>query len=101
MDIADTIACFRYYAGLADKSHGQSNNHFGTDKLVYTLNQPIGVCGQMYAISSLIVASADNQYPMELPSPDVGLESRPSPRCRMYDRHEAFRADPFDRYGPL
>jgi len=56
MDIADTIACFRYYAGLADKSHGQSNNHFGTDKLVYTLNQPIGVCGQMYAISSLIVA---------------------------------------------
>ena len=49
MDIADTIACFRYYAGLADKSHGQSNNHFGTDKLVYTLNQPIGVCGQMYA----------------------------------------------------
>jgi len=47
MDIADTIACFRYYAGLADKSHGQSNNHFGTDKLVYTLNQPIGVCGQM------------------------------------------------------
>jgi aldehyde dehydrogenase (NAD+) len=47
MDIADTIACFRYYAGLADKLHGQSNNHFGTDKLVYTLHQPIGVCGQM------------------------------------------------------
>lgn len=54
MDIADTIACFRYYAGLADKSHGQSNNHFGTDKLVYTLNQPIGVCGQMYAPSSFL-----------------------------------------------
>jgi hypothetical protein len=47
MDIADTIACFRYYAGLADKLHGQSNNHFGHDKLVYTLHQPIGVCGQM------------------------------------------------------
>jgi hypothetical protein len=44
---------------------------------------------------------ADNQYPMELPRPDVGLESRPSPRCWMYDRHETFRVDPFDRYGPL
>ena len=91
MDIADTIACFRYYAGLADKLHGQSNNHFGTDKLVYTLHQPIGVCGQMYAphLTSM-TRQAKQQYSLELPSSDVGLESRPCSRCWMYDRHETF-----------
>lgn len=46
-DVADSIGCLRYYAGLADKTHGQTIDHFGKDKFVYTLNQPIGVCGQM------------------------------------------------------
>ncbi|ORY29112.1 aldehyde dehydrogenase domain-containing protein [Naematelia encephala] len=47
VDIPDSVACLRYYAGLADKGHGQSINSFGTDKFVYTLHQPIGVCGQI------------------------------------------------------
>jgi len=47
VDIPDSIACLRYYAGLADKYFGQSINHFGGEKLVYTLQVPIGVCGQM------------------------------------------------------
>jgi len=46
-DIADAVACLRYYAGMADKIVGQSIDTFGGDKLVYTLHQPIGVCGQM------------------------------------------------------
>ncbi|WVQ99789.1 hypothetical protein IAU59_006931 [Kwoniella sp. CBS 9459] len=46
-DVADSIACLRYYAGLADKMHGQTINHFGKEKFVYTLHQPIGVCGQI------------------------------------------------------
>ncbi|OCF75606.1 aldehyde dehydrogenase (NAD+) [Kwoniella mangroviensis CBS 8886] len=46
-DVGDSIAAFRYYAGLADKSHGQTINHFGGEKFVYTLHQPIGVCGQI------------------------------------------------------
>lgn len=46
-DVADSIACLRYYAGLADKIHGQTISHYGKDKFVYTLHQPIGVCGQM------------------------------------------------------
>lgn len=46
-DIVDAVACFRYYAGLADKIHGQTTNAFGGSKLAYTLHQPIGVCGQM------------------------------------------------------
>lgn len=47
IDIPDAIACLRYYAGLADKFFGQTINHFGQEKLVYTLHVPIGVCGQM------------------------------------------------------
>ncbi|KAK1921485.1 putative aldehyde dehydrogenase [Papiliotrema laurentii] len=46
-DVADSIACLRYYAGLADKIHGQTISHYGKDKFVYTLHQPIGVCGQI------------------------------------------------------
>lgn len=45
-DAAESAACFRYYAGWADKIHGkvieQSN-----DKHIYTRHEPIGVCGQI------------------------------------------------------
>jgi aldehyde dehydrogenase (NAD+) len=47
IDIPDAIGCLRYYAGLADKFFGQTINHFGQEKFVYTLHVPIGVCGQM------------------------------------------------------
>lgn len=45
-DVAGTVAVFRYYAGWADKIHGQT---IPTEphKFVYTLRQPIGVCGQI------------------------------------------------------
>ncbi|KAI9634243.1 aldehyde dehydrogenase domain-containing protein [Dioszegia hungarica] len=46
-DVADSIGCLRYYAGLADKFHGQTIPHYGTEKFVYTVHQPIGVCGQI------------------------------------------------------
>lgn len=47
IDLPDSVACLRYYAGLADKFFGQTIPHFGKDKFVYTIHQPIGVCGQM------------------------------------------------------
>ncbi|CAK9784721.1 aldehyde dehydrogenase [Cutaneotrichosporon oleaginosum] len=46
-DVADSVACLRYYAGLADKIFGQTIDQFGDEKLCYTLHQPIGVCGQI------------------------------------------------------
>lgn len=46
-DVADAVACLRYYAGMADKIHGQTTDAFGGAKLAMTLHQPIGVCGQM------------------------------------------------------
>ena len=46
-DLADSIACLRYYAGLADKSHGTTIDNYGKEKFIYTIQQPIGVCGQM------------------------------------------------------
>ncbi|RSH82124.1 aldehyde dehydrogenase (NAD(P)(+)) ald5 [Saitozyma podzolica] len=47
IDLPDSVACLRYYAGLADKFFGQTIPHFGKDKFVYTIHQPIGVCGQI------------------------------------------------------
>lgn len=46
-DIPESIGCLRYYAGLADKYVGQTINHFGNDRFAYTLQQPIGVAGQI------------------------------------------------------
>jgi len=46
-DVGDSVACLRYYAGLADKFFGQTIPHFGTEKFCYTVHQPIGVCGQI------------------------------------------------------
>ena len=45
-DLGEVISCIRYYAGWADKLHGQtiSTTH---QKFAYTLRQPIGVCGQI------------------------------------------------------
>lgn len=45
-DLTEAILTIRYYAGWADKTHGQtiSTTH---QKLAYTLRQPIGVVGQI------------------------------------------------------
>lgn len=45
-DIGDTVACLRYYAGWADKIHGNTID-VGKSKMVYTTQDPIGVCGQI------------------------------------------------------
>ncbi|KAK8093399.1 aldehyde dehydrogenase [Apiospora hydei] len=39
-----TAGCLRYYAGWADKLHGQTVP-VSKDKFGYTLRQPVGVCG--------------------------------------------------------
>jgi aldehyde dehydrogenase (NAD+) len=45
-DIADSIDCFRYYAGWADKIEGEVLPIPGP-YLNYTRREPIGVCGQI------------------------------------------------------
>ncbi|GAA5851538.1 hypothetical protein JCM8547_001126 [Rhodosporidiobolus lusitaniae] len=45
-DIADAIACLRYYAGWAGKIHGETIEQ-GPTKQAYTILDPIGVCGQI------------------------------------------------------
>lgn len=45
-DVPLSIDTFKYYAGWADKINGKTLN-IGPSKLVYTLHQPIGVCGQI------------------------------------------------------
>ncbi|KAI9279183.1 aldehyde dehydrogenase domain-containing protein [Sporodiniella umbellata] len=43
-DVTDSIGCYRYFAGWADKIHGKTidTTH---DKLCYTLQEPLGVVG--------------------------------------------------------
>ncbi|KAL0938441.1 putative aldehyde dehydrogenase [Colletotrichum truncatum] len=45
-DLAETIATLRYYAGWADKIHGETIPTT-PQKFAYTIKQPIGVCGQI------------------------------------------------------
>ncbi|KFG85362.1 retinal dehydrogenase 2 [Metarhizium anisopliae] len=45
-DLNEVIGCLRYYAGWADKIHGQTIPTT-TAKFAYTLKQPVGVCAQI------------------------------------------------------
>jgi aldehyde dehydrogenase (NAD+) len=46
VDVPKTIACYRYFAGWADKIHGKTIPIDG-DFLCYTRHEPIGVVGQI------------------------------------------------------
>lgn len=85
-DVEESVGCLRYYAGLADKTTGQTIDHFGKEKMAWTLKQPIGVCGQIIPWNyprECEKSHADGSY-------DVGLEGRTSSCCRVHDCHEAF-----------
>jgi aldehyde dehydrogenase (NAD+) len=45
-DVALSIACYRYYAGWADKNHGKTIPIAGP-YMSYTRHEPVGVCGQI------------------------------------------------------
>ena len=45
-DVIDAANCFRYYAGLATKPHGQTIDVPAASH-TFTLREPIGVCGQI------------------------------------------------------
>lgn len=46
VDVAKTVACYRYFAGWADKIHGKTIPIDG-EFLCYTRHEPIGVVGQI------------------------------------------------------
>ena len=46
VDVAKAVACYRYFAGWADKVHGKTIPIDG-DFLCYTRHEPIGVVGQI------------------------------------------------------
>ena len=46
-DAADTAGCFRYYAGLATKPHGQTYEVGDPNILSQSVREPLGVCGQI------------------------------------------------------
>ncbi len=48
VDLPQSIACFRYYAGWAGKLTGQTiEPDMRTNAFAYTLREPLGVCGQI------------------------------------------------------
>lgn len=50
-DVNEVIDCLRYYAGYADKIHGETIPTT-SQKFAYTLKQPIGVCAQIIPVST-------------------------------------------------
>jgi betaine-aldehyde dehydrogenase len=46
-DVADTAACFRFYAGLATKPQGQTFEVGDPNIACQTVREPLGVCGQI------------------------------------------------------
>jgi betaine-aldehyde dehydrogenase len=46
-DVADTAACFRYFAGLCTKPQGQTYEVADPNIHAQTVREPIGVCGQI------------------------------------------------------
>ncbi|KAL2802037.1 aldehyde dehydrogenase [Aspergillus granulosus] len=56
-DLEEVISCFEYYAGWADKIHGQVVQG-PTEKLIYTVREPIGVCGQIIPLNYLLSMAA-------------------------------------------
>ncbi len=48
VDLPQSIACFRYYAGWAGKATGETvEPNARTNAFAFTLREPIGVCGQI------------------------------------------------------
>lgn len=45
-DVEETVSCFRYFAGWADKINGKVIQ-YDPKKLAYTVHEPYGVCGQI------------------------------------------------------
>lgn len=46
-DAADAAGCFRYYAGLATKPHGQTFEVGDPNLVCQTVREPVGVCAQI------------------------------------------------------
>jgi NAD-dependent aldehyde dehydrogenases len=46
-DVNDTIECFKYYAGLTSKPHGQTYSVPDNNMQTIVVREPIGVCGQI------------------------------------------------------
>ena len=63
VDVAKTVACYRYFAGWADKVQGKTIPIDG-DFFCYTRHEPIGV------------SRADHS--LEFPHADAGLETAPA-----------------------
>lgn len=46
VDVANVVNVLKYYAGYADKIHGQVIDS-SDGRLAYTTREPMGVCGQI------------------------------------------------------
>lgn len=56
-DVSDAVACFRYYAGLATKPHGQTYD-VADPMQTMVVREPIGVCGQIIPWNYPLLMSA-------------------------------------------
>ena len=62
VDVAATVACYRYFAGWADKIHGRAVPIDG-DFFCYTRLEPVGVVGQIIPWNFPMLMQASNWRP--------------------------------------
>ncbi len=62
-DVDDTIACFRYYAGMAEKPHGQTVSVPDANICTMIVREPVGVCGQIVPWNYPLLMSAWKMAP--------------------------------------
>lgn len=98
-DLTEAISTIRYYAGWADKIHGQtiSTTH---QKLAYTLRQPIGVVSQIipwnYPLSMVSFVLVSSIQILTLAG---NLETRSRSRMWQYGSHQSRRTNSFEYPG--
>ena len=74
VDLPAAVDCFEYYAGWADKIHGETVPVSGA-AFTYLLRQPVGVVGQI--------------IPWNFPRDDGGLEAGAGAGLRLHGRPQA------------
>lgn len=56
VDVSNVVAVLKYYAGYADKIHGQVIDS-SDGRLAYTTREPVGVCGQIIPYENRLLPS--------------------------------------------
>jgi betaine-aldehyde dehydrogenase len=79
-DVSDAVACFRYYAGIATKPHGQTYEVADPIQAM-VVREPIGVCGQIVPWNYPLLMAVWKLAPALAAGNTIVFNLRKSRRC--------------------